>query len=429
MAGQRKRVVIIGAGFGGLFVARNLVNTDMEVVLIDRNNFHTFIPLIYQVATCGLGVEDVAYPVRKIFRDNNNVDFLMGDVTEVDHDKKQVTVATKSEPQQLFYDYLVVAVGSVTNYFGNTEIQEHAHGLKSLMDAIRLRNHMLKLFEDADWTGDPEELEALTTIVVVGGGPTGLETAGALYELYNNVLQREYHHLHETPVRVILVELQDKLLAPYPERLQKAARRQLEEIGVEVMLETSVERVTEDTVHLSDGLVVRSKTLVWAAGVKASPFAESLGVELARRGRIPVKPTMELIERDRMYALGDVAYLEDDDGNPYPELIPIAQQQAELIAKNLLRREAGEVEESFTYFDKGTMATIGRSRAVAYVFNRVQLTGFIAWISWLGLHLITLMGFRNRVSVFLNWLWSYVAYDRTSRVILEYDKFDGKQSD
>ena len=223
-----------------------------------------------------------------------------------------MTVATKSEPQQLFYDYLVVAVGSVTNYFGSTEIQEHAHGLKSLMDAIRLRNHMLKLFEDADWTGDPEELEALTTIVVVGGGPTGLETAGALYELYNNVLQREYHHLHETPVRVILVELQDNLLlAPYPERLQKAARRQLEEIGVEVMLETSVERVTEDTVHLSDGLVVRSKTLVWAAGVKASPFAESLGVELARRGRIPVKPTMELIERDRMYALGDVAYLED----------------------------------------------------------------------------------------------------------------------
>jgi len=421
MKTERKRVVIIGAGFGGLFVARHLADTDVDVVLIDRNNFHTFIPLIYQVATCGLGVEDVTYPLRKIFRQNKNIDFMMGEVTNVDHGTQQVTVITESLQEKVPYDYLVVAVGSVTNYFGDEDLKKRAFGLKTITDAVQLRNHVLKMFEDADKTDDTELRDALMTMVVVGGGPTGLETAGAMYELYDDVLRNEYRHLEGAPMRVVLVEMQDKLLGPYPERLQRSAKAQLESIGVETRLGNSVEEFGENYVRLADGTVIPTHTLIWATGVKASPFAQKLDVELAKNGRIPVEPTMEIIGRSNAYALGDVAYLEQEDGTPYPELIPVAQQQAKLLAKNILQRAKGQPQASFEYFDKGTMATIGRSRAVAYVFNRIQLTGFIAWISWLGLHLITLMGFRNRVSVFLNWLWSYIVYDRTSRVILKYN--------
>lgn len=420
METKRPRVVIIGAGFGGLFTARHLADKDADVTIIDRNNYHTFTPLIYQVATCGLSVEDVAYPVRKIFVKSSNVDFLLGEVTSILTDEKQVVVEMQSITRYIPYDYLIVAAGSVTNYFGNDNIERHSFGLKSMGDAVRLRNHVLRMFENADWRKGEEEIKALTTMVVVGGGPTGLETAGALYELYNNVLQKEHKNLRGKPVRVVLVELMDNLLGPYPAKLQASAREQLESMGVEVRTGVAVEEAGEGFVRLSNGEVIATRTLVWATGVKASPLAKMLEVELARGGRIPVEQTLQVKTLDDVYAIGDIAYLEAPNGRPYPQVIPVAQQQAELTANNILNRIAGKQQGTFKYVDKGSMATIGRSRAVAWVFNRIQLTGFIAWISWLALHLMTLLGFRNRISVFLNWVWSYVRYDRTSRIILNY---------
>ncbi len=413
------RVIIIGAGFGGLFTARHLANTDVDVLLIDKNNYHTFTPLIYQVATCGLEAEEVAYPVRKIFRNNPNVDFMLGEVTEVDAERKLVRAKTNGTSREEAYDYLVVAAGSETNFFGNDALAQRSFGLKDLNDAMVLRNHILRLFEKASWTDDDQYKRALTTMVVVGGGPTGIETAGALYELYNSVLHREYHNLGGLNARVILVEATDTLLRPYPEKLRKSALEQLRSIGVEVMLEKMVESVEKDRVLLKGGEAIDTYTLVWAAGVQAWGFVFVVGVELARGGRIPIKPTIEVEGLDGVYALGDIAYLEDPDGNPYAQQIPVAQQQAKLAAKNILRRVANEPEETFVFFDKGTMATIGRSRAVAWVYNRIQMTGFLAWVAWLGLHLITLLGFRNRVQVLINWMWNYLAFDRVARVILE----------
>ncbi|MEM6284835.1 MAG: FAD-dependent oxidoreductase, partial [Chloroflexota bacterium] len=292
-------------------------------------------------------------------------------------------------------------------------------GLKTLEDAVMLRNHILRMVEKADWAENDATLEALTTIVVVGGGPTGLETAGAMYELYNNILRSEYNHLKTKPVRVILVELQEHLLNPYPQRLRASAKEQLEQIGVEVVTGTGVSHVENHEVHLSNGDVIPSHTLVWATGVKASPLASLFGVELKRGGRLPIERTMQVTGLDNVYAVGDIAYSEDENGNPYPQLIPVAQQQAKLLSENVIRRINGQPEKPFTYFDKGSMATIGRNHAVAWVFNRIQLTGFVAWVSWLGLHLLTLMGFRNRLVVLINWIWNYLVYDRAARVILD----------
>ncbi len=424
MVRVRPQVVIIGAGFGGLFTARHLAEKEVDVLIIDKNNYHTFTPLIYQVATCGLEVSDVAYPVRKIFAHNTNIDFMLGEVIEVTPDDKQIGVRVNGIVKSVTYDYLVVAAGSTTNFFGNKEIEQRSFGLKTIQDSLALRNHILRMFEKADWADHTSNVEAMTTMVVVGGGPTGLETAGALYELYNHVLRREYRHLGRKSVRVVLVEMMDNVLNPYPEGLQKSALKQLEGMGVEVILGAKVESVTDDAVHLSNGQTIPTYTLVWATGVKAAPFAELLGVELARGGRIPVKDTLELKELPSVYALGDIAYLTDEEGKPYPQLIPVAQQQAKLLAQNIRRAVRGDEEQPFKYFDKGNMATIGRNRAVAWIFNRIQVSGYIAWISWLALHLVTLLGFRNRIVVFVNWLWSYVIYDRAARLIVEAPKAD-----
>lgn len=424
MSNKRPKVVIIGAGFGGLFTARHLARRDVDVLLIDRNNFHTFTPLIYQVATCGLEVDDVAYPVRKIFRDDKNIDFMLGEVLAIDGEAHAIEVRTNGNTRTVSYDYLVVAAGSATNYFGNEKMPQYAFGLKEMEDAVVLRNHMLRMFEKADWIKDPAKREAMTTLVVVGGGPTGLETAGALKELYDHVLRHEYRRLQDVPVRVVLVEAMPNLLGPYPSELQESAKKQIESIGVEVILNTSVEDVTDDSVRLSDGRIIPTYTLVWAAGVKASPLARMLNVELARGGRIPVQPTMEVIGMENVYAVGDNAYLEKEDGRPYPQLIPVAQQQAKLAARNILNVIAGKPQGTFTYFDKGTMATIGRSRAVVWAFNRFKMTGWFAWFAWLGLHLVTLMGFRNRMRVFINWMVNYMTYDQAARVIMEYKTED-----
>lgn len=427
---KRARVVVIGAGFAGLSVVNHLYKHPVDILLVDRNNYHTFTPLLYQVATCGLDPSEIAYPVRGIYRKRKNVRFLLGEVKSIDVANKMVTIRSLDEDYIEPYDYLVVAAGSVTNFFGNREIERHAFGLKNLQDTVVLRNHILKLFEKAAWSKDHAEREALTTMVVVGGGPTGLETAGALFELYNHVLALEYNRTNAIKARVVLIEATNRLLAPYPERLQRAALKQLEAIGVEVILEQAVQSFDGERVVLTGGEVIHSKTLVWAAGVQGSHLAENLRVDLQRGKRVPVEPTLEIIGLEDVYAVGDIAYLQDENGIPYPQVIPVAQQHGKLAAKNIIKRINGEAQDTFVYHDKGLMAAIGRSRAVAYPYYKVQLTGFFAWLTWLGLHLVWLMGFRNRLNVFVNWVWNYFTYDRSVRIILErVDKEDIAQDE
>lgn len=415
-------IVIIGAGFGGLYAARALANQPVSVTLIDRQNFHTFTPLLYQVATCGLDPSGIAYPVRTIFRGARNIRFLLGEVTGINTSEKQVSVNTENGEQNLFYDELILAAGSVTNFFGNNTLEANGFGLKSLHDAVVLRNHILRLFEQAAWTQDADERNALTTLVVVGGGPTGLETAGALFELYHYVLKEEYARPPVSGPRVILIEAMDHLLDPFPAALQASALKQLQSLGVEVILGTQVESLKEDRVHLKDGREIRTHTLVWAAGVKASPLAEMLHVPLQRAGRVPVTPTLQTKGIEHVYIVGDMAYLEDEKGKPYPMLIPVAKQQGMLVAHNLLAKLKGSEAKSFSYQDRGIMATVGRSRAVAWIYYRVMMTGYLAWLAWLVLHLVWLLGFRNRLSVFVNWVWNYFTYDRSVRIILDQSR-------
>ncbi len=414
----RPRIIIIGAGFGGLSVVNKLLRQPVDILLIDRNNFHTFTPLLYQVATCALDPSEIAYPVRGIYRKNRNISFLLGEVTSINTQEKKVVVKTNGTSLDQYYDYLVVATGSVINFFGNESVEQFAFGLKNMQDTIILRNHILKLFEKATWTKDSIEREAMTTMVVVGGGPTGLETAGALYELYNHVLSREYNRANSIRARVILVEATNTLLTPYPERLRELARKQLESLGVEVIMGKAVQKMEKNRVILADGEIIHTHTLVWSAGVKGSPVARMLGVELARGDRIPVQPTLEVIGLDNIYAVGDIAYLLDIESKPYAQVIPVAQQQGKQVAQNIINRLTNKPQTEFIYRDKGIMATIGRRRAVAYPFNKVQLSGFFAWVTWLGLHLVWLMGFRNRVTVFVNWVWNYITYDRSVRIII-----------
>jgi NADH dehydrogenase len=413
------RVVVIGAGFAGLNAVRALKKAPVDILLIDRNNYHTFTPLLYQVATCGLDPSEIAYPIRSIFRKQDNVRILLGEVKGIDTGNKQIAVQADGTDRRENYDYLVLAAGSVTNFFGKPELERFAFGLKDLADSLMLRNHVLKLFERAAWADDPAEREALTTLVIVGGGPTGLETAGALYELYNFVLNQEYSKQAGLSARVVLVEALDTLLTPYPEKLQRAAKRQLESLGVEVILGQMVNEVAEDHVVLKDGSTIKTYTLVWAAGVTGVSLAETLQMELKRGRRIPVEPALQVIGQPDIYAAGDIAYLEDDNGEPYPQVIPVAQQHGKLAARNIIRRLNGEEQKPFSYSDRGIMATIGRRRAVAYPYYKVQLTGFFAWVTWLGLHLIWLMGFRNRLNVMVNWVWNYLTYDRSVRIIVE----------
>ena len=427
---RRPKVIIIGAGFGGLHAAKGLAKQDVDVLIIDRNNFHTFTPLLYQVATSGIDPSEIAYPVRGIFQRAKNIDFRLGTVTHIDYEGKQVTINSEGIKRAEDYDHLIVAAGSTTNYFGNGELERFAFGMKDLSEAIILRNHILRLFERVAWIDDPEERRALTTLVVVGGGPTGLETAGAFFELLHYVLKRENGHLAQANPRVILVEAMDKLLRPYPEKLQHAALEQLESLGVEVMLGAMVDEVGKQYVKLKDGTEIKTHTLVWAAGVKASPLAEMLDVELQRGGRIPVTPELEVIGRENVYAIGDIAYLENpEDGQAYPQLIPVAKQQGKLIAENILNQDKGKAAKSFSYRDRGIMATIGRSRAVAWPFYKVQLTGWFAWVTWLMLHLVWLMGFRNQLSVFVGWVWNYFTYDRSVRIILDRDVEEATQQE
>jgi NADH dehydrogenase len=411
---RRPRVVIVGAGFGGINCAKALGNTDVEVLLVDRNNYHGFWPLLYQVATAGLEPQSIAYPVRGILRRYDNIDFQMTEVTGLDLANRRIkTTGTK----ELEYDYLVLAAGSANAYFGNNKLAQETLGLKNLEDAINLRNRVLEAFEQAVQEPDPEQRIKHMTFVVVGAGPTGVELVGSFSELIRYVLRKDYPSLDTTKARVILLEAIPKILSTFPEELQLKARKTLEKMGVEVSLGNPVASVENGVVTLKDGTQIEAGTVVWAAGVRAAPIGEKLEVKLARQQRVPVELTLQLPDHPEIFVIGDMAYLEGfKKTQPYPMVAPVAIQMGKQAAHNILALLHDQPLKPFTYTDKGNMATIGRRNAVFEAFG-IKMTGFIAWLAWLFVHLITLMGFRNRLVVFLNWAYSYFTYDRGARLI------------
>jgi NADH dehydrogenase len=407
------RVIVVGAGFGGLNAARALANRDVDVLLLDRNNYHGFWPLLYQVATAGLEPESIAYPVRAIARKYANITFLMAAVRGVDFGRK--LVHTDGAP--IAYDYLVLAAGSTTNYFGNDALAGQTCGLKDIDDAERLRNHLLAAFEQAVRERTADRRAALMTLVIVGGGPTGVELAGAFVELIDYVLRKDYPMLDLRQARVVLVEAHDRILATFPARLQQRARRRLERMDVEVRLNAPVDSVEQGVIAFRDGTHLAAGTVVWTAGVRGAQLVDTLPVDVARGARVKVAPTLSLPGRPEVFVIGDMAYLEGYKGDAaFPMVAPVAIQQGEQAAHNILAQIQGRPMRAFRYVDKGQMATIGRRAAVLDAFG-MQLDGRIAWIGWLLVHLIQLVGFRNRLIVLTNWAYNYVTYDHGVRLI------------
>lgn len=409
----RPRVVIVGAGFGGLAAARTLADTEVDVLVLDRNNYHGFWPLLYQVATAGLEAESIAYPVRAIFRKHDNINFQMAEVHNIDFQHKQVYANNRGLP----YDYLILAAGSANNYFGNESIARHTYSLKDIDEAEYLRNHILGIFEQAASEPDPTRRETLLTFVIVGGGPTGVELAGAVCELITHVMCKDYPELQNGRTRIVLAEGMDRILAAFPPSLQKKAQKRLEKMGVEIRLNTLVTAVEEHTVHFKDDTTLEAGTVIWTAGVRAADIADALDVPRARGARVQVEPTLAIPGHPDAFAIGDVAYLEGyRDGQPYPMVAPVAMQQGARAAKNILALVREEPPQPFRYNDKGNLATIGRRSAVMDAFG-IRLSGFPAWIGWLVVHIIQLIGFRNRLIVLTNWAYNYFTYDRGVRLI------------
>jgi NADH dehydrogenase len=406
----RRRVVIVGAGFGGLAVARALAGGDVEVLLVDRLNFHTFQPLLYQVATAGLDAENIAHAVRGIFHDQANFDFRQAEVSGVDWNRR--VLVTDGAP--IGFDVLVVAAGATTATFGVAGAVEHTLPLKSLADAVAVRSHVLRQFERAAAELALIDQGALT-FVVVGGGPTGVELSGALVELFSHVLTKDFRH-HQVPrARVVLIEAADHLLSPFRRPSREHALRTLRARGVDVRLDAAVDRITAGAVHLRDGTVVPAGTVVWTAGVQAAPLAAAMQLPQGRAGRITVDDTLRVAGRDDVYVIGDMAAAADRAGAPYPQLAPVAIQQGRHVARQIVSGR----RRRFRYRNRGVMATIGRNAAVAEFPGGLHFTGFPAWVMWLVLHLLSLIGFRNRAEVFLNWAWNYATYDRGARLIVD----------
>jgi NADH:ubiquinone reductase (H+-translocating) len=391
---------------------------------VDRRNYHTFQPLLYQVATAGLDSASIAYPVRGVVHHQENLDFRVGTVDSVDPVGRRVCLEGGDE---LAYDWLIVAAGAVTATFGVPGVEEHAFALKSLTDAIRLRGHLLARFEEAD--AHPERAGAGDlTVVVVGGGPTGVELSGGMAELFYTVLCRDYpgldlvasppDPLHPRRGRIVLLEATDRLLGSFGTRSSADAADQLRRRGVDVRLGAAVEEVAADHVRLAGGEVIPTRTLVWTAGVRANPLGARLGLPLGPGGRVVVGPDLAVPARPEVFVIGDLAAASDHRGRLYPQLAPVAMQQARHAVHQIERRIKGRPTARFRYFDKGTMATIGRNAAVAELPLGIRLRGFLAWLAWLGLHLVFLIGFRNRLSVLLDWSWNYLTYERGVRLIL-----------
>jgi NADH:ubiquinone reductase (H+-translocating) len=409
----RPRVVVVGAGFGGLSVVRGLRHAPLDVVLLDQHNYHLFTPLLYQVASSLLDPSEIAHPVRGIVRRQRNVRFVMGRLDAVHLDERRIDTTAGT----IEYDRLVVAAGSVNNFFANRSVEAHAYPLKELDDALALRNHVLAAFERASVTHDEAERRALRTIAVVGAGPTGVECSGAFAELSQLVLRRDFRGTPLRGIDIELLEMAPAVLGSFAPSLQAAARRTLQRKGVAVRLESGVRELTATgEVLLHDGSRIDAATVVWTAGVKASPVAAMLGLETVRGGRVPVDEWMRVRGHAGVYAIGDVAAVQGP-GGPHPMLAPVAIQQGEHVAAQLLAETSGAPRPGpFRYHDRGTMATIGRNAAIAQI-GRLRFSGIVGWLMWLFVHLIQIVSFRSRAVVLLNWAWNYVLFDRPVRLI------------
>ena len=414
-ANSNPHVVIVGAGFAGLAAAKALGGSAARVTLIDRRNHHLFQPLLYQVATAALSPADIAEPIRAVLRRHDNVEVLMDEVVDVDLDRRRVLTRDNADQS---YDWLILATGSGFSYFGHGEWAQFAPGLKSVEDALRIRNRMLLAFEMAETAPDPAEQRRLLTFVLIGGGPTGVEMAGAIAELAKATLARDFRHIDPAAARILLVEAGPRLLGGFPDKLARYAERTLERMGVEVRLDSPVEAVSPA------GAVIRGKcvpaaNVVWCAGVEAGPVARWLGAPTERAGTVKVEPDLSLPGRPEVFVAGDAAFLEGADGKPLPGLAAVAQQQGAYLGKLIAGRIANRPDPGpFRYVDRGTMATIGRAAAVAD-FPRVKLTGRIAWLLWGFVHIYQLVGFENRLRVFVTWMWSWATYGRGARLITE----------
>jgi NADH:ubiquinone reductase (H+-translocating) len=414
-------IVVLGAGFGGLTFCQRFPSGAGRITLIDRQNHHLFQPLLYQVATAGLSAPDIAQPIRSILAGKPNLEVRMESVADFDLVAKKVML----EKSVLEYDYLVLALGGVTSYFGRDDWGRFARGLKSLDDALAIRRDVLLAFEHAEMEPDPERRRKLMTIVVIGGGPTGVELAGAFAELTRSVLARDFEHIDPRQARIVLIEAGPRLLAYLPSDLSASAERQLKALGVEVKTGVKVTAIREGELDLADG-PLSAANIIWAAGVAASPLTQKLGVETDRAGRLKVLPDLSLPGHPEVFAVGDMAALVDKNGVAVPGVSPAAMQMARHAAVIIEAECRGGGKSStgrpaFAYWDKGTMATIGRSKAVA-MMGRIRFSGFFAWLAWLGVHLVFLVGFRNRLSVLLSWTYSYFTYKRGARIIVGLSK-------
>ena len=404
-------IVILGGGFGGLAAARALAKAPVRVTLLDRHNHHLFQPLLYQVATAGLSPAEIASPIRRILSAQRNVTVLLAEATAVDPEAKRIRLTDG----ELLYDQLIIATGATHSYFGQGDWALHAPGLKTLDDALEIRRRVLLAFEKAERETDPERRRQWLTLVVVGGGPTGVEMAGALAEIARHTLPGDFRSIDPKSARVVLVEAGPRVLPAYPSDLSESARRQLEALGVHVWTGATVTGVDAEGVQMG-GDRLAARTVIWAAGVEASPLARSLGVRLDRAGRVHVEPDLSVTERPDIFVIGDLAAIESG-GRPVPGVAPAAIQMGRHAAANVLRRLRGEPPAAFRYRDKGSLATIGRSRAVA-VIGRLKLSGFFAWAAWLFVHIVFLIGFRNRFVVLFTWMWAYLTYERSARLIV-----------
>ncbi|MEX2542463.1 MAG: NAD(P)/FAD-dependent oxidoreductase [Trueperaceae bacterium] len=418
MTTERPTVAIIGAGFAGLYAAKMLRDAPVRVLLIDQHNYHTFQPLLYQVATAQLEPEEIARTVRGIFRRQANFEFRQATVTGVDWQTDELRLRSGGNVR---FDYLIVGVGAVYNDFGIPGVRRHGYFLKSLSEAVNIRSHILRQFERA--AADPALIDdGALNFVIVGGGPTGVEMAGALVELFRRVLPRDYPRLDVGRARVILLEMTDRLLIPYAPRLQRYTADTLQRRGVEVRLDTAVAEVRAGSAVLADGEVIPTRTLIWAAGVRGHPLVDSLDVELTRGGRVAVNGNLSLPRRNHVFVAGDASGATDADGSPYPQVAQVAIQQGKHAAREVLRRVNGEESREFRYDDPGSMAIIGRDAGVAQLsrrFGNLRLTGFLGWLGWLFIHLIYLPGHQNRFNALVNWTYSYLTFDRHARLIAE----------
>jgi NADH:ubiquinone reductase (H+-translocating) len=411
--GDRPRVVVVGAGFGGLEAARKLAQSPVDVTVIDRRNYHLFQPLLYQVATAALSPADIAQPIRAVLRDQQNATVLLDEVIGVDVAARRVETCFGADQS---YDYLILATGSQYAYFGHDDWPWLAPGLKSIDDATLIRRRVLFAFEEAETVTDPEIRRRLLTFVLVGAGPTGVEMAGALVELAHSTLSRDFRHINPHTAHILLVEAGPRVLSGFPERLAAFARRSLERMGVEVLLDTPIEAIDRDGV-VARGKRIEAANVIWCAGVEASPVARWLGVPAGKGGRVRVAADLSVPGHAEIFVVGDAAFVTGPTGEPLPGLAPVAKQQGQYIGEavdRLVRREPAM--PPFRYRDEGALATIGRHSAIADL-GWVKLTGPVAWVLWGIVHIFFLIGFRNRMAVFLNWVWAWLTYGRGARLI------------